>query len=472
MEFMTQSLQALAGFLWGMPLIILLVGGGVYFALISRLQPYRYFPHAIAILSGRYDNKDDPGDLSHLQALSAALSGTLGMGNIAGVALAIGLGGPGAVFWMWVTAVVGVATKFFTCTLAVMYRGEDSLGFVQGGPMYIIREGLSKRWHWLATLFAAAALVGTLPIVQINQLTQVMREVIFVPAGLADSNDPFLFNLLFGLFAAALVASVIFGGVRRVGYVAVRLVPAMVVLYMAMTLLVLAAHMSELPGYLWLIVREAFSPQAVGGGLVGVMTIGVMRGAFSNEAGIGTEVMAHGAAKTEEPVREGLVAMMGPVIDTLIVCTCTALVILVTGVWQDGLVDGATMTAMAFSQVLPGNIGAYLIAFVVLIFASSTMFTFWYYGAKCLGFLIGAHRQDSYKYYYTLLVLVGAIIPLEAVFAIIDSGYALMAVPTMTATFLLSGKVTAAARDYFDRLGRGPGAGESAPADQDQARGS
>ena len=197
MDFMTQSLQALAGFLWGLPLIILLVGGGVYFAVISRLQPYRYFPHAIAILSGRYDNKDDPGDLSHIQALSAALSGTLGMGNIAGVALAIGLGGPGAVFWMWVTAVVGVATKFFTCTLAVMYRGKDSRGDVQGGPMYIIREGLSKRWHWLATLFAAAALVGTLPIVQINQLTQVMREVVFVPAGLANGNEPFLFNLLF-----------------------------------------------------------------------------------------------------------------------------------------------------------------------------------------------------------------------------------------------------------------------------------
>ncbi|MBU2098283.1 MAG: amino acid carrier protein [Gammaproteobacteria bacterium] len=446
---MTQGLQSVAAFLWGPPLIVLLVGGGIYFAIISRLQPYRYFGHALAILAGRYDKKDDPGDLSHLQALSAALSGTLGMGNIAGVALAIGLGGPGAVFWMWVTAIVGVATKFFTCTLSVMYRGKDSRGDLQGGPMYIIREGLGPRWHWLATLFAAAALIGTLPIVQINQLTQVMRDVVFVPAGLADAENPLVFNFLFGLFAAALVASVIFGGVKRLGYVTARLVPFMVGLYLLMTFFVLARHLTALPSHLWFIVQQAFNAQSVAGGLVGVMTIGVMRGAFSNEAGIGTEVMAHGAAKTKEPVREGLVAMMGPVIDTLIVCTCTALVILVTGVWETGDLDGVSMTAMAFSQVLPGNLGAWLIAFVVLIFACSTMFTFWYYGAKCLGFLIGAHRQDSYKYYYTALVLVGAIIPLEAVFAIIDSGYALMAIPTMTATLLLSGKVTAAASVYF-----------------------
>jgi AGCS family alanine or glycine:cation symporter len=451
MEVITQWLQALASFLWGLPLIFLLVGGGLYFAIISRFQPYRYFGHAIAILAGRYDKKDDPGDLSHLQALTSALSGTLGMGNIAGVALAIGLGGPGAVFWMWVTAVVGVATKFFTCTLSVMYRGKDSRGDIQGGPMYIIREGLGPRWHWLATMFAAAALIGTLPVVQVNQLTQVMRDVVFVPAGLANPDEPFLFNFLFGIFAAALVASVIFGGVKRLGYVTARLVPFMVGLYLLMTCFVLIQHLPELPSHLMFIVSDAFSGQAVAGGLAGVMTIGVMRGAFSNEAGIGSEVMAHGAAKTTEPVREGLVAMMGPVIDTLVVCTCTALVILVTGVWQTDGLDGVSMTAMAFSQVFPGNLGGWLIAFVVLIFASSTMFTFWYYGAKSLGFLIGAERQDNYKYYYTGLVVVGAIIPLEAVFAIIDSGFALMAIPTMTATLLLSGKVNAAASDYFKR---------------------
>ncbi|MEX1196511.1 MAG: alanine/glycine:cation symporter family protein [Pseudohongiellaceae bacterium] len=452
MDALAESLNALSTFLWGTPLILLLVGGGVYFAVYSRLQPYRYFGHAIAIVRGKYDKDDDPGDLSHMQALSAALSGTLGLGNIAGVAVAIGMGGPGAVFWMWVTAIVGVATKFFTCTLSVMFRGKDNLGFVQGGPMYIIQEGLGKRWQWLAMLFACAGLIGTLPALQINQLTQIMRDTVFVPAGLVNPEEPFWFNFAFGVVIGGIVGAVIFGGIRRVGYVAARLVPSMVVVYMGMTLMVLLANVSEILPNLWLIVTDAFSGRAVGGGIMGVITIGVMRGAFSNEAGVGTEVMAHGAARTKEPVREGLVAMMGPVIDTLVVCTCTALVILLTGVWQTTDAGGVTMTALAFSEVLPGRLGAYVIAFVVLIFASSTMFTFWYYGAKCLGFIIGAHRQHVYKYFYLTLLVAGAVVPLEAVFGLIDSAYALMAFPTMTATILLSPKVAAAARDYFGRM--------------------
>jgi alanine or glycine:cation symporter, AGCS family len=452
MEVIGNALQALSGFLWGPPLIILVVGGGLFFLVYSRMGPYRYFGHAIAILRGKYDDDEDPGDITHLQALSAALSGTLGLGNIAGVAVAIGMGGPGAVFWMWITAVVGVATKFFTCTLAIMYRGHDSRGQLQGGPMYIIREGLGPRWKWLATFFCVVGLFGTLPIVQINQLTQIMRDVVFVPAELVDPDSHFTFDLLFGLAIAGLVAGVIFGGIKRVGYVAARLVPAMVAIYLLMTVAVLAAHVTELPGHLWFIVRDAFTAESIGGGLLGMITIGVMRGAFSNEAGIGTEVMAHGAAKTREPVREGLVAMMGPVIDTLIVCTCTALVILVTGVWQQDELGGVSMTAAAFGDVLPGTIGAYVIAFVVLIFAASTMFTFWYYGAKCLGYLIGADQQHYYKYFYTILIVVGSVVSLEAVFGLIDSAYALMAIPTMTATLMLSPKVLAAAKDYFARL--------------------
>ncbi len=445
-------MQALSAFLWGPPLITLLVGGGVFFAIYSRMRPYRYFGHAIAILRGKYDDKHDPGDITHMQALSAALSGTLGLGNIAGVAVAIALGGPGAVFWMWVTAVVGVATKFFTCTLSIMYRGKDSNGNLQGGPMYIIREGLSRRWRWLAVFFCLAGLVGTLPIVQINQLTQIMRDIVFVPAGIVDPDNHFSFDLLFGMTMGVLVAGVIFGGIQRVGYVAARLVPAMVLLYMTLTLIVLGNHLPELTGYLLFIVRDAFTAESVGGGVMGMITIGVMRGAFSNEAGVGTEVMAHGAAKTKEPVREGLIAMMGPVIDTLIVCTCTALVILVTGVWESTEANGVTLTAMAFGEVFPGRFGAYVIAFIVLVFATSTMFTFWYYGAKCLGYLIGAGRQHVYKYFYVVLVVLGAVVSLEAVFGLLDSAYALMAFPTMTATLLLAPKVIAAARDYFARV--------------------
>jgi AGCS family alanine or glycine:cation symporter len=303
-------------------------------------------------------------------------------------------------------------------------------------------------------MFAAAGLIGTLPVVQINQLTQVVRDVVFVPSGLVDPASPGLFNLIFGVFSAIVVGSVIFGGIKRVGYVAVRLVPMMVIVYMGMTVMVLALHLSELPGYLVMIVKEAFTAESVAGGFVGVLTIGVMRGAFSNEAGIGTEAMSHGAAKTTEPVREGLVAMMGPVIDTLVVCTCTALVILVTGVWQSGDADGVSLTASAFAEVLPGQFGAWVIAFVVMIFASSTMFTFWYYGAKCLGFLIGAERQHYYRYFYVFLVVAGAVAPLEAVFGLIDSAYALMAIPTMAASFLLAPKVMAAARDYFASLSK------------------
>lgn len=452
MDSVAGALQALSGFLWGPPLITLLVGGGIFFAIYSKFRPYLYFGHAIAILRGKYDKADDPGDITHLQALSAALSGTLGIGNIAGVAVAIGLGGPGAIFWMWVTAIVGVATKFFTCSLAIMYRGKDSQGHVQGGPMYIIREGLHKRWHWLAGFFAVVGLIGTSPVVQVNQLTQIMREVVFIPSGMVDANDHFAFDLLFGLTIAALVASVIFGGIRRVGYVAARLVPSMVLLYMGITVLVLSAHVTELPGHLAFIVIDAFTAQSIGGGIAGMITIGVMRGAFSNEAGIGTEVMAHGAAKTREPIREGLVAMMGPVIDTLLVCTCTALVILVTGVWQTTDAAGVTLTALAFGDVLPGALGSYIVALVVLVFASSTMFTFWYYGAKCLGYLIGARHQHYYKYFYIMLVVLGSVVSLEAVFGVIDSAYALMAIPTMTATILLSPKVIAAAKDYFQRM--------------------
>jgi len=452
MDAIGDALQSLAGFLWGPPLITLVVGGGLFFLIYSRMGPYRYFGHALAILRGKYDDADDPGDISHLQALSAALSGTLGLGNIAGVAVAIGMGGPGAVFWMWVTAVVGVATKFFTCTLSIMYRGRDSVGQLQGGPMYIIREGLGPRWHWLAVFFCVVGLFGTLPIVQINQLTETVREVVFIPADIVDADDHFLFDLIFGVTVAAVVAAVIFGGIKRVGYVAARLVPAMVAVYLLLTAIVLLAHLPELPGHLAFIVKDAFTAESIGGGILGMITVGVMRGAFSNEAGIGTEVMAHGAAKTKEPVREGLVAMMGPVIDTLIVCTCTALVILVTGVWQQDDVGGASMTAMAFGEVLPFGLGAYIIAFVVLIFAASTMFTFWYYGAKCLGFLIGAERQHYYKYFYTVLVVLGAVVSLEAVFGLIDSMYALMAIPTMTATLLLAPQVMAAARRYFERL--------------------
>ena len=450
MQQLEQFSAAFASFVWGPPLLILLLGGGIFFLLYSRGLPYRFLGHSVAILTGRFDDKNDPGDISHFQALSSALSGTLGLGNIAGVAVAIHVGGPGAIFWMWITAIVGIATKFFTCTLAVMYRGEDSLGRLQGGPMYVIREALGKRWQPLAFLFCAAGMVGTLPAFQINQLTQITREVIAAPNGWVGEN-PFWFNLGFGVVAATLAAGVILGGVQRIGAFTARLVPLMVVIYLGAVGFILVQHGPEIPGLFGLIFTEAFAPSAVGGGLLYVIITGVRRGAFSNEAGIGTESMAHGAAKTKEPVREGLVAMMGPAIDTLIVCTATGLAILATGVWRSGEENGVTLTAQAFASAMP-TYGTWILALVVFFFAISTIITYSYYGTKCLGFIAGAQYEHHYRWFYIALIVVGAVVSIDVVLNVIDGMYALMAIPTMGSALVLAPRVMAAARQYFNGL--------------------
>jgi AGCS family alanine or glycine:cation symporter len=447
-----KALNAFAAFMWGPPLVVLLVGGGLFFMVYSRARPYRFFPHAVAVLRGRYNDPRDEGDISHFQALSTALSGTLGMGNVAGVAVAIGLGGPGAVFWMWLTAVVGVATKFFTATLAVMYRGPDSRGHLQGGPMYVIREGLGPRWRPLAYLFALAALIGTTPVFQINQLVEILQDTLAEPMGWASEDSHFAFDLITGLILAGVVLTVILGRVQRVGRVTAILVPTMVVAYLLVTFGVLIDHAERIPGALALIVTDAFTGTAAAGGALGsVIVMGVRRGAFSNEAGIGTESMAHGAARTNEPVREGLVAMIGPVIDTLLVCTCTALTILVTDVWRSGEEDGVIMTLNAFRAALP-EAGEGLLAAMVVMLGLSTVFSFWYYGAKCLGFLIGAEHQHHYIWVYCVLVVLGAVMSLDMVVGFVDGMYALMALPTMISALVLAPRVMRASHDYRDRF--------------------
>lgn len=438
--------------MWGTPLVVLLVGGGLYFLLFSRFVPYRYFFHAIDVLRGKYDDPDDPGDISHFEALASALAATVGMGNISGVAVAIAMGGPGAVFWMWVSAIVGMATKFFTCTLSVMYRGYDSEGHLQGGTMYIITEGLGKKWKPLAVLFAVAGLFGPLPIFQANQVTQIVRDFLLIPNGIADPNNHFNTDLISGLIILAVVSLVIFGGIKRIGKVASKMVPAMVILYVSSVMYILAVHIDVLGFYLALIVTDAFTADSVMGGAVGALIItGVRRAAFSNEAGIGTATLAHGAAKTKEPVREGLVAMMGPFIDTLVVCTMTALAILVTGVWNSGEANGISLTASAFQEAM-GPIGVYVLMLCVLIFAFSSLFTYSYYSTKCLGFLAGAHRQKYFNYFYAAAIIFGAVATIEAVLNFTDGMFALMAIPTMTAAIILSPKVMEAAKDYFIRM--------------------
>ena len=438
--------------MWGSPLVVLLVGGGLYFLIYSRFIPYRYFWHAIEILRGKYDDPDDPGDISHFEALASALAATVGMGNISGMAVAIAVGGPGAVFWMWISAIVGMATKFFTCTLSVMYRGYDSEGYLQGGTMYIITEGLGKKWKPLAGLFAVAGLFGPLPIFQANQVTQIVRDFLLIPNGISDPNNHFNTDLISGLVILAAVSLVIFGGIKRIGKVASKMVPAMVVLYVGSVAYILLVHVDVLGEYLLLIVTDAFTANSVMGGAVGALIItGVRRAAFSNEAGIGTATLAHGAAKTKEPVREGLVAMMGPFIDTLVVCTMTALAILVTGVWTSGDVNGISLTASAFQEAM-GPIGVYVLMVCVLIFAFSSLFTYSYYSTKCLGFLAGAERQKYFNYFYAAAIIFGSVATIEAVLNFTDGMFALMAIPTMTAAILLSPKVMSAAHDYFDRM--------------------
>ena len=319
---------------------------------------------------------------------------------------------------------------------------------LQGGPMYVIREALPKPLYPLAVLFSLAGLIGTLPMFQANQLTALIQSTVF--SGNAPSWSP----LVTGILLACVVGSVIFGGLPRVANVAVALLPTMVAVYLLMTLWVLLSHASAVPGILASIFSEAITPAAIGGGFLGVVLIGISRGAFSNEAGVGTEVMAHGAAKTDEPIREGMLATLGPIFDTLIVCTCTALVILLAGNWKEpGDLSGITLTANAFQSEM-GGLGLALLGFVALILSTTTMFTGWYYGAKCFGFLAGAQWQPYFRWFFILAVIFGATVSIDVVFNLISASYGLMAVPTMISSILLAPKVVAASRDYFAALSR------------------
>lgn len=454
MEKINYWISEAASFVWGLPLLILLIGGGLYLLIYSRFLPFAYFAHAINVLRGKYDNPNDPGEISHFQALMTALSSTVGMGNIAGVAVAIAVGGPGAVFWMWVSAIVGMSTKFFTCTLAILYRGKDDAGEIQGGPMYFIVEGLGKAWKPLAIMFSVAGLVGALPVFNVNQLTQAINDILLVPNGYEKS---FTTDLIIGIVLALITGVVILGGLNRISKTASRIVPAMVGLYFIAVLAILFINVDVVPYYFKLIFTDAFAADnytgdPMFGGILGALIVlGIRRGAFSNEAGIGTAPMAHGAAKTNEPIREGLVAMLGPFIDTIIVCTLTALSILVTGVWKTSEANGVSLTAKAFSDAIPG-IGPYLLLVCIAVFSISSLFSYSYYGTKCLSFLFGTRHKHIYNYFYIGSILLGATTSLSLMINLIDTFFALMAIPTMLTTLILAPKVMARARLYFDNL--------------------
>jgi AGCS family alanine or glycine:cation symporter len=454
MEILNRFVENFASFAWGVPLVLLLIGGGLYLLILSRFLPFRYLGHAIQVLRGKYDNPEDSGEISHFKALTTALSSTIGMGNIAGVAVAISVGGPGAMFWMWVSAIVGMSTKFFTCSLAVMYRGKDSAGDLQGGPMYFITEGLGKSWKPLAMMFCVFGMVGALPVVNVNQLTQAINDIVLIPNGVEVGLKS---NLILAFVLVAATSIIILGGLKRISNAASKMVPAMVLLYFVLVLFILISNYEVLPKYFAMIFTDAFSAENFkgepfyGGVLGALILLGIRRGAFSNEAGIGTAPMAHGAAKTNEPVREGLVAMLGPAIDTLVVCTLTALAILVTGVWETTSDNGVSLTASAFAHNMPVY-GKYLLMVCVLIFSVSSLFSYSYYGTKCLSFLIGADKKHYYNYIYIISIILAATTPFSMMLNLIDGVFALMAIPTMVSTIILAPKVVKEFKAYRLRL--------------------
>lgn len=437
-----------SSWIWDWPLLILLIGGGLLFLVQSRFTPFRHFWHSINILRGKYNDREDEGQITHFQALTSAIAATVGMGNISGVAIAIVAGGPGAIFWMWITALIGMATKFYTCTLAVMYRDTDHEGNTVAGPMYVIMKGLGKKWKPLAVLFASAGLVGTLPAFSANQLTQTLVDVFVYDQDMMQEA-----KLYIGIGIAVLTALVIFGGLKRIAKVASLLVPFMVVLYFAAVILILYRQSEFVPDMFRLIFTDAFSGKAAAGGVLGYLVLtAVKRAAFSNEAGIGTAPMIHGNARTDEPIREGLVAMIGPFIDTIVVCTLTALAILSTGVWQTTDANGITLTLRAFDAALPIGLGSWVLTAIILVFALSTMFSYSHYGTTCLGFLTGTKYGKYYNYIFIISIVVASVIKLDFAINLIDSAFALMAIPTIISGLLLAKHVNKASKTYFSKL--------------------
>lgn len=435
----------LSGLLWNNPFTLLvLLGAGLYLTLRTGFVQVRGFRHAFALVSGRYSRSEDVGEVSHFQALSTALSATVGTGNIAGVATAISLGGPGALFWMWVTAAFGMATKFTECTLALRFRQVDARGSTAGGPMYTLLHGL--RMRRTAAAFASFALVASFGIGNMVQANSVMDGLGYVFPRLQD------YKWFAGCLLAILVGLVIIGGVRRIARVASAVVPFMATAYIIGALLVLLNHLADIPAALATIVNHALNPWAVGGAAVGeAIRWGVARGLFSNEAGLGSSPMAHAAARTNEPVREGLVAMLEPFIDTLVICTMTGLVIVVTGAWQassDSLM-GAALTAHAFADSL-GEAGAWVVGCSLSLFAYSTMIAWSYYGDRCAHYLFGERAVMPYRVVFTVLVIIGAAVPLQLVWNIADITNILMAVPNLLSLVLLAGLVRKLQLAYFE----------------------
>jgi len=442
MEALTQFINALNGIVWGWPMLVLILGVGIFLSLGLKLMPIIRIGSGFKLLwKGRTSAED--GEIPPYQALMTAMSATVGTGNIAGVATAVFIGGPGALFWMWVTALVGMATKYAEAVLAVNYREVDANGNHVGGPMYYIKNGMGKKWAWLGTAFAifgAIAGFGIGNTVQSNSIAQVL-----------DSNFG-MSPLLVGLVLMVIVGLVLIGGIKRIGKVAGALVPLMALGYVACGLLVLALSADQLGHAFELIFTHAFSPIAAQGGFAGAavwaaIRFGVARGVFSNEAGLGSAPIAHASAQTNNPVRQGLVAMLGTFLDTLVVCSITGLVIITSGTWTQGD-SGAALTSAAFAQTLP-TLGNYVVAIGLALFAFTTIIGWSVYGERCVEYLFGVGAILPYRVLWVVAVPIGAGMDLNFVWLVADTLNAMMALPNLIALVALSPVVFKLTRTYF-----------------------
>lgn len=437
----------------GFPFIVLwLFVAAIFFTFRMKFINFRGLKHAVDIVQGKFDDPHDDGEVSHFQALATALSGTVGLGNIAGVAIAIQLGGPGAMFWLTIAGLCGMVTKFVECTLGVKYRRVLPDGTVLGGAMYYLTAGLTARGmrplgQGLAVLFSILCLGGSLGGANMFQSNQAYAAIAGIIPGFP--------NWLFGLILAGLAGVVIIGGIKRIGSVAEKLVPSMAVIYVIACLFVILVNIGQVPGAVVTIVTQAFAPTAIGGGIVGVMVQGIRRSAFSNEAGVGSAAIAHSAARTDEPIREGFVSLLEPLIDTVIICNLTAITIVLTGVYQDtgDALSGVAMTASAFSTV----IGWFpvVLSIAVCLFAFSTIVSWSYYGIQAWAYLFGERTTIVFKFIYVFCTFLGCLASLGTIIDLSDLLLLGMAFPNLIGCYFLSNEVAADLKDYWTRLTSG-----------------
>ncbi len=435
------AISKVGGFVWGPPMMILLVGTGLWLTLRLKGLQFRKLFYALYLALVKRREGDEPGDISHFQALMTALSATVGTGNIAGVATAIAAGGPGALFWMWITGLVGMATKYAEAILAVTYRETDENGEMSGGPMYYIAKGLNM--PWLGALFAFFATIASFGIgnmVQSNSVAAAVESTFHVSPTVT------------GIVLMVLTAVVVLGGIKKIGQVTGVLVPVMIVFYVVGALIILFLNISEIPAALALIIKQAFSPTAAVGGFAGstvmlAMRMGVARGIFSNESGLGSAPIAAAAAQTKHPTTQALVSMTQVFIDTIVVCTMTGLVIILTKLWSSGE-TGAVLTTKAFQAAIPG--GGLIVTIGLILFAYSTILGWCYYGEKSITYLFGIKAVTPYRIFFSIIVGVGAVSKLNFVWNLSDTFNGLMAVPNLIGLLLLTPVVVKKTKDYFE----------------------